>query len=282
MNNITDAFKLYNGVEIPCMGLGTWQSKDEIAKLSVLAAMSHEYRLIDTAAAYGNERGVGAGIKECGLKREEIFVTSKLRNADHGYKSTLNAFELTMEKLGLEYLDLYLIHWPNPVQYRTVWKEAMQETWRAFEKLYKEGRIRAIGVSNFMPHHIEALMETAKIKPMVNQLKLCPGITQDEAVDYCKKNDIVVEAYSPFGTGAIFTSPVMKSLAEKYNKSIGQLCLRWCLQMGFVSLPKSANPMRIKSNTEIFDFEISKEDMDIISGLKGCCGEAPDPDNILF
>lgn len=282
MNNITDAFKLYNGVEIPCMGLGTWQSKDEIAKLSVLAAMSHEYRLIDTAAAYGNERGVGAGIKECGLKREEIFVTSKLRNADHGYKSTLNAFELTMEKLGLEYLDLYLIHWPNPVQYRFIWKEAMQETWRAFEKLYKEGRIRAIGVSNFMPHHIEALMETAKIKPMVNQLKLCPGITQDEAVDYCKKNDIVVEAYSPFGTGAIFTSPVMKSLAEKYNKSIGQLCLRWCLQMGFVSLPKSANPMRIKSNTEIFDFEISKEDMDIISGLKGCCGEAPDPDNILF
>ena len=282
MNNITDAFKLYNGVEIPCMGLGTWQSKDEIAKLSVLAAMSHEYRLIDTAAAYGNERGVGAGIKECGLKREEIFVTSKLRNADHGYKSTLNAFELTMEKLGLEYLDLYLIHWPNPSQYRFIWKEAMQETWRAFEELYEAGKIRAIGISNFMPHHIEALMETAKIKPMVNQLKLCPGITQDEAVGYCKKNDIVVEAYSPFGTGSIFTSPVMKSLAEKYNKSIGQLCLRWCLQMGFVSLPKSANPMRIKSNTEIFDFEISKEDMDIISGLKGCCGEAPDPDNILF
>lgn len=282
MNNITDTFKLYNGVEIPCMGLGTWQSKDEIAKLSVLAAMSHEYRLIDTAAAYGNERGVGAGIKECGLKREEIFVTSKLRNADHGYKSTLNAFELTMEKLGLEYLDLYLMHWPNPVQYRFMWKEAMQETWRAFEELYEAGKIRAIGISNFMPHHIEALMETAKIKPMVNQLKLCPGITQDEAVDYCKKNDIVIEAYSPFGTGAIFTSPIMKSLAEKYNKSIGQICLRWCLQMGFVSLPKSANPMRIKSNTEIFDFEISKEDMDIISGLKGCCGEAPDPDNILF
>lgn len=282
MNTITDTFKLYNGVEIPCMGLGTWQSKDEIAKLSVLAAMSHEYRLIDTAAAYGNERGVGAGIKESGLKREYIFVTSKLRNADHGYKSALNAFELTMEKLGLEYLDLYLMHWPNPVQYRFMWKEAIQETWRAFEELYEAGKIRAIGISNFMPHHIDALMETAKIKPMVNQLKLCPGITQDEAVDYCKKNDIVVEAYSPFGTGTIFASSVMKSLAEKYNKSIGQICLRWCLQMGFVSLPKSANPMRIKSNTEIFDFEISKEDIDIISGLKGCCGEAPDPDNILF
>ncbi|MDD6483270.1 MAG: aldo/keto reductase [Clostridiales bacterium] len=282
MNNITDTFKLYNGVEIPCMGLGTWQSKDEIAKLSVLAAMSHEYRLIDTAAAYGNERGVGAGIKECGLKREEIFVTSKLRNADHGYKSTLNAFELTMEKLGLEYLDLYLIHWPNPVQYRFIWKEAMQETWRAFEELYEAGKIRAIGISNFMPHHIDALMETAKIKPMVNQLKLCPGITQDEAVDYCKKNDIVVEAYSPFGTGAIFKVPEMNEMSKRYGKSIGQLCLRWCLQNGFVSLPKSANPMRIKQNGEIFDFELSKEDMDIISNLKGVCGEAPDPDNILF
>lgn len=282
MNRITDTFKLNNGVEIPCMGLGTWQSKDEIAKLSVLAALSHDYRLIDTAAAYGNERGVGAGIKESGLKREEIFVTSKLRNADHGYKATLDAFELTTERLGLDYLDLYLIHWPNPVQYRFMWKEAMQETWRAFEELYNAGKIRAIGLSNFMPHHIEALMETAKIKPMVNQLKLCPGITQRETVEYCKNNDIAVEAYSPFGTGAIFTSDVMNKLAEKYNKSVGQLCLRWCLQMGFVSLPKSANPMRIKSNTQIFDFEISKEDMDIISGLEGSCGEAPDPDNILF
>lgn len=282
MKALTDVFKLNNGVEIPCMGLGTWQSKDEIAKLSVLAALSHGYRLIDTAAAYGNERGVGAGIAQSGLAREEIFVTSKLRNADHGYQSTLEAFELSMEKLGLEYLDLYLIHWPNPVQYRFMWKEAMQETWRAFEELYKSGKIRAIGISNFMPHHIEALMETAKIKPMVNQLKLCPGITQTEVVDYCKKNNIVVEAYSPFGTGKIFAAPVMKSLAEKYSTSVGQLCLRWCLQMGFVSLPKSANPMRIKTNTQIFDFEISKEDMDIISGLEGCCGEAPDSDNILF
>lgn len=282
MNKITDSFKLSNNIEIPCMGLGTWQSKDEIAKLSVLAALSHNYRLIDTAAAYGNEIGVGAGIRESGLKREEIFVTSKLRNADHGYDSTIKAFELTMEKLGLEYLDLYLIHWPNPVQYRFMWKEAMQQTWLAFEKLYNDGKIRAIGVSNFMPHHIEALMETAKIKPMVNQLKLCPGITQSKTVDFCKRNGIAVEAYSPFGTGKIFSSVTMNGLAEKYSRTIGQLCLRWCLQMGYISLPKSANPMRIKENGEIFDFEISKEDMNIISELKGCCGEAPDSDNILF
>ena len=282
MNNISDTFEIYNGVEIPCMGLGTWQSKDDIARISVLSALSHGYRLIDTAAAYGNERGVGAGIKESGLAREEIFVTSKLRNADHGYKATLDAFDLTMEKLGLDYLDLYLIHWPNPVQFRSTWKKAMQDTWKAFEELYKAKKIRAIGISNFMPHHIEALMETAEIKPMVNQLKLCPGITQKEVVEYCNENGILVEAYSPFGTGAIFASEEMKKLSIKYNKTIGQLCLRWCLQKGFVSLPKSANPMRIKENTEIFDFEISKEDMDIISGLEGGCGEAPDPEYILF
>lgn len=282
MEKITDTFKIYNGVEIPCMGLGTWKCKDEEARISVLSALSHGYRLIDTAAAYGNERGVGAGIKDSGMKREEIFVTSKLRNADHGYKATLDAFNLTMEKLGLEYLDLYLIHWPNPVQFRSTWKKAMQDTWRAFEELYEAGRIKAIGVSNFMPHHIEALMETAKIKPMVNQLKLCPGITQTEIVEYCNKNDIVVEAYSPFGAGVIFSSVEMKELAEKYNKTVGQLCLRWCLQKGFVSLPKSANPMRIKDNTNIFDFELSKEDMEIISSLEGAGGEIPDPDNILF
>ena len=158
MNSLTDKFTMYNGVEIPCMGLGTWQSNDEVARISVLSALSHDYRLIDTAAAYGNERGVGAGIKDSGLAREDIFVTSKLRNADHGYKSTLQAFDLTLEKLGLDYLDLYLIHWPNPVQYRSTWKKAMQDTWKAFEELYEQGKIRAIGISNFMPHHIEALM----------------------------------------------------------------------------------------------------------------------------
>lgn len=282
MNTITDTFKISNGVEIPCMGLGTWQSKDETARISVLSALSHDYRLIDTAAAYGNERGVGAGIRESGLAREEIFVTSKLRNADHGYRATLDAFDLTMEKLGLDYLDLYLIHWPNPVQFRTTWKKAMQDTWKAFEELYEAGKIRAIGISNFMPHHIEALMETAKIKPMVNQLKLCPGITQPEIVDYCRKNSILVEAYSPFGTGLIFSNEAIRAIAAKYNKTVGQICLRWCLQKGFVSLPKSANPMRIKENTAIFDFNLSEEDMDVISKLEGVCGDIPDPDNILF
>ena len=282
MNSITDTFKIYNGAEIPCMGLGTWQSKDDTATAAVLSALALGYRLIDTAAAYGNEKGVGAGIRQSGLKREEIFVTSKLRNADHGYKAALDAFDLTMEKLGLEYLDLYLIHWPNPVQFRTHWEAATAGTWAAFEELYKKGKIKAIGVSNFMPHHIDTLMKTAKIKPMVNQLKLCPSVTQPEAVEYCRKNGIVVEAYSPFGTGGIFKVEEMRRLADKYGKTIGQICLRWCMQKDFVSLPKSANPMRIKENTEIFDFELTDEDIDLISNLKGFVTDIPNPDEILF
>lgn len=282
MNSITDTFKIYNGAEIPCMGLGTWQSKDDTATAAVLSALALGYRLIDTAAAYGNEKGVGAGIRQSGLKREEIFVTSKLRNADHGYKATLDAFDLTMEKLGLEYLDLYLIHWPNPVQFRTHWEAATAGTWAAFEELYKKGKIKAIGISNFMPHHIDTLMKTAKIKPMVNQLKLCPSVTQPEAVEYCRKNGIVVEAYSPFGTGGIFKVEEMRRLADKYGKTIGQICLRWCLQKNFVSLPKSANPMRIKENTEIFDFELTDKDIDLISNLKGFVTDIPKPDEILF
>lgn len=282
MKSLKDTFKIYNGVGIPCVGLGTWQSNDETAKLAVLSALSLGYRLIDTAAAYGNERGVGAGIAASGLAREEVFVTSKLRNAAHGYKATLEAFEGTMERLGLEYLDLYLIHWPNPVQFRTHWEESTAGTWAAFEELYKAGRIKAIGVSNFMPHHIDTLMKTATVKPMVNQLKLCPGITQPEIVRYCNENGIVIEAYSPFGTGTVFENDEMKRISQKYGKSIGQICLKWSLQMGFVPLPKSANPMRIKENGEIFDFDLTSEDMSAIAGLVGSCGEAPNPDEILF
>ena len=282
MKSLKDTYKIYNGVGIPCVGLGTWQSNDETAKLAVLSALSLGYRLIDTAAAYGNERGVGAGIAASGLAREEVFVTSKLRNAAHGYKATLEAFEGTMERLGLEYLDLYLIHWPNPVQFRTHWEESTAGTWAAFEELYKAGRIKAIGVSNFMPHHIDTLMKTATVKPMVNQLKLCPGITQPEIVKYCNENGIVVEAYSPFGTGTVFENDEMKRISQKYGKSIGQICLKWSLQMGFVPLPKSANPMRIKENGEIFDFDLTSEEMSAIAGLVGSCGEAPDPDEILF
>ena len=282
MKSFKDTFTLYNGVEIPCLGLGTYQSKDAVAAAAVKSAMEIGYRLIDTAAAYGNERGVGQGIRICGVPREEIFVTSKLRNAAHGYKATLEAFDMTLERLGLRYLDLYLIHWPNPIQYRSTWQEATIGTWKAFEELYKAGRIRAIGVSNFMPHHIELLKEHCEIKPMVNQLRLCPGVIQKEVVDYCNANEIQVEAYSPFGTGAIFSVPEMQALAAKYGKSVGQICLRWSLQMGWIPLPKSANPARVKENTEVFDFELEPADVEFIANLTGVCGEAPIPDEIRF
>lgn len=281
-NSLTDRYTLSNGVKIPCIGLGTWQTDHETTVCAVKSAISSGYRLIDTAAAYGNEESVGAGVAESGVPREEIFLTSKLRNSAHGYEATLEAFERTLRKLNVDYLDLYLIHWPNPLQYRSIWKKATRGSWQAFEELYKAGRIRTIGVSNFLPHHIEMLMETAEIPPMVNQLKLCPGITQPETVTYCRDRNILVEAYSPFGTGSIFEVEALRRLAEKYGKSVGQICLRWCLQMGYVSLPKSKSPDRIRENIRIFDFQLDLRDVQAIANLTGCSGEAPDPDTINF
>lgn len=279
---LSDCFELGNGVKMPCLGLGTWQTDRETTIHAVVSAIRSGYRLIDTAAAYGNETSVGTGIRESGIDRREIFITSKLRNAHHGYESTLEAFERTITRLGVDHLDLYLIHWPNPLHYRSIGEKATAATWKAFEELYRAKKIRAIGVSNFMPHHIDALMKTAEIPPMVNQLRLCPGVTQPQVVKYCRAKGILVEAYSPLGTGAIFDVPEMKSLSAKYGKSIGQICLRWSLQMGFLPLPKSKNADRIRENTEIFDFELSAEDMDAIGNLKGCCGTAPDPDTVNY
>lgn len=282
MRSFEDDFTLGNGVKIPCMGLGTWQTDGNTTVKAITSALEAGYRLIDTAAAYGNEASVGRAVRESGVAREKVFVTSKLRNACHGYQATLDAFERTMKRLDIGFLDLYLIHWPNPLQYRTIWKEALLGTWRAFVELYKAGRIRAIGVSNFMPHHIELVRRDSGVMPMVNQLKLCPGVTQPEAVSYCKDNGILVEAYSPFGTGGIFSAPEMQAIANRYGKSVGQICLRWCLQNEFLPLPKSGNPQRIRENTQVFDFALSPEDMRAISALSGYCGEAPVPDEIRF
>lgn len=282
MKSLSDYFQLRNGVQIPCMGLGTWQTDGATTVAAIVSALEKGYRLIDTAAAYGNEESVARAIAQSGMSREDIFITSKLRNAAHGYEATLEAFEMTIEKLGVSYLDLYLIHWPNPIQFRPIWERATTGTWKAFEELYNAGRIRAIGVSNFLPHHIEMLMKTARTMPMVNQLKLCPGVTQKEAVDYCKARGILVEAYSPFGTGAIFKAAEMKPFERKYHKTIGQICLRWSLQMGYLPLPKSSNAARIAENADIFDFALEDEDVAAIADLPGCCGETIDPDAITF
>ena len=279
----TDTYKLHNGVEIPCIGFGTWQIPNgEEAVSAVLHALKVGYRHIDTAYVYGNEESVGIAVKKSGIPREELFITSKLANNDHGYDKTMAAFEETMKNLDMEYLDLYLIHWPNPIAFRDNWQEANAGTWRAFEELYKAKRIRAIGISNFRQHHIEALLKTATILPMVNQIRLCPGDTQDELVDYCRSKNMLLEAYSPLGVGRIFDVPEMKKLAEKYNKSIAQISIRWSLQRGYLPLPKSVTPERIEENIKVFDFELEEEDVQRINDLKGVAGYATDPDTITW
>lgn len=283
MKSLTDCYRLSNGVEIPCIGFGTWQTPDgDVCVSSVKAAIEAGYRHIDTAEMYGNEDSVGKAIKESGIDRKELFITSKLSNQAHGYEKTMEAFEGTMEKLGLDYLDMFLIHWPNPIAFRDHWQEANAGSWKAFEKLYKAGRIRAIGISNFRQHHIEALMETATIPPMVNQMKLCPGETQEEVVDYCRSKGMLLEAYSPLGIGQIFQVPEMQELADKYGRSIAQICIRWSLQRGYLPLPKSVTPSRIQENARVFDFELEEADVRLIANLKGCVGYAADPDTRTF
>ncbi len=283
MKNEKDTYRLLNGVEIPCIGFGTWQTPDgDVAVNSVKCAIQAGYRHIDTAQAYGNEEGVGEGIRQSGIAREELFVTTKLWNNNHSYDLTMRSFEESLRKLGLIYVDLFLIHWPNPAMYRSRWEQANAESWKAMEELYKAGKIRAIGISNFRKHHIEALLKTAEIKPMVNQIRLCPGETQDELVEYCKSQGMVLEAYSPLGNGKIFDVPEMKALADKYGKSIAQICIRWGLQQGYLPLPKSVTPSRIADNLKVFDFALSDEDVQLIANLKGCVGLSGDPDKMPF
>lgn len=272
-------YTLANGVQIPAVGLGTWQTPDdETGYQAVLSALKLGYRHIDTAQGYRNEDIVGRAVRDSGISREEVFITSKLDNPNHGYDNTIRSFEETLQKLGTDYVDLFLIHWPNPLQYRSTWQLTNSETWNAFEELYHAGKIRAIGISNFRQHHIDELLKTAEITPMVNQIRLCPGDTQVELVKYCRERNILLEAYSPLGTGQIFKVPEMQALAEKYQKSIAQICIRWSLQNGFLPLPKSVTAERIRENMDVFGFELSDEDISLIAGLTGCVGLSKDPD----
>ena len=283
MNSLTDTYILSNGVRIPCVGFGTWQSKDgPEAKNSVAEALRAGYRHIDTAQGYGNEESVGQAVKESGLKREDIFITSKLTNSVRGYSETLSAFHESLRKLGTDYMDLFLIHWPRPVYFKDDWEAQNAQSWRAMEDLYREGKVRAIGISNFHPHHIEALLKTATVAPMVNQIRLAPGDTQDEVVNFSREKGMLLEAYSPLGVGKVFEVPQMKTLAEKYGKSIAQIAIRWSLQRGYLPLPKSVTAERIRENTRIFDFNLDDEDVELIAGLKGCVGYSADPDSITW
>ncbi len=250
---------LSNGVKIPSIGFGTYKSGDdeETAKI-IKNALNLGYKMIDTASFYNNEVGIGNGIKESGIDRKDIFIVTKLWNDDHGYDNTIEAFNKSLNNLQVDYIDLYLIHWPNKLN---------AETWRAFEHLYETGKVKAIGVCNFKVEHLEELKKTAKIMPMVNQVEIHPFSTKNNIINYCKDNNIKVVAWSPISRGRVLSNELMIDLSQKYKKSIVQIVLRWHMQKGVIPIPKSSNENRIKENMDIFDFEISSEDMKAIDSL---------------
>ncbi|MGX6445601.1 aldo/keto reductase [Neobacillus sp. K501] len=279
MKNLQSSTTLANGVKMPWFGLGVFKVEEgpELVN-AVKAAIKNGYRSIDTAAIYENETGVGQGIREgleaAGIAREDLFVTSKVWNADLGYESTLAAYETSLQKLGLDYLDLYLIHWPVEGKFK--------DAWRALETLYKAGRVKAIGVSNFQIHHLEELMKDAEIKPMVNQVEFHPRLTQKELRAFCVEQGIQVEAWSPLMQGQLFDNEVLQEIAANSNKTVAQIILRWDLQNGVITIPKSTKEHRIIANSEVFDFVLSAEDMQRIDNLNQNHRVGPDPDNFDF
>ena len=271
MGILNENYTLSNGVKIPKLGLGTWFIDDADAADAVKAAVAAGYRHIDTAQAYGNERGVGEGVRTCGVPREELFVVSKVAAEHKTYEQAKAGIDETLRKMGLDYLDMMIIHSPQPWvevnQSDNRYEDGNREAWRALEEAYKEGKLKAIGISNFQISDIESLVKTAEIKPMVNQILLHISNTPAELVDYCQKNDIVVEAYSPIAHGVILNQPEIKAMADKYGVTVPQLCIRYTIQLGAVSLPKTGNAEHMKSNAQV-DFEISAEDMEVLKNFK--------------
>ncbi|MFL0363283.1 aldo/keto reductase [Pseudobacillus sp. 179-B 2D1 NHS] len=273
VENLQGTLTLNNGLAIPQVGLGVYKMTDEAeANFAIQSALRMGYRLIDTAAIYENEQIVGQAIKESGVNREEVFLTTKVWNSDQGYDETLKAFDTSLNKLQTNYLDLYLIHWPGKS------KEKYRETWRALEQLYSEGAVKAIGVCNFQVHHLEGLLAVCNEVPAINQIENHPYLTQEKVRKYCQEKNIMVEAWSPIARNRLANEPTLNHIAKKHNKSVSQIILRWHLQNGTVVIPKSIHAERMKENSELFDFQLSLEDMKNINALNKGERIGPDPD----
>ena len=266
---------LHNGIEMPRLGLGVYKMTDSKEAVKAMGtAIEVGYRAIDTASLYGNEKEVGESVRESGIKREDIFITTKVWNSDQGYDQTLRAFEKSLKNLGFDYLDLYLTHWPV--------KETFKETYRAIERLYEEKLIRATGVSNHHQHHLEAIFATANVKPMVNQIELSPRLTQYDLRTFCADHEIAVTSWSPLARGGLLEEPSLAGIASKYGKTTAQIIIRWHLQHDLTVIPKSVTPARIAANADVFDFELSFEDMKTIDSLNLNERTGADPDNFNF
>lgn len=278
IQSLTDKVVFNNGIEIPGLGLGVFQIPNEETAEVVKTGIINGYRLIDTAQIYGNEKGTGEGIKEglkiTGLNREDLFVTSKVWNAHISKEEALNSFEESLKKLQLDYLDLFLIHWPG--------KDSFKESWLALEELYEAGKIRAIGVSNFEIHHLEELLSYAKVIPALNQIELHPKLSQKEIRDFCKQHDIKIQAWSPLMQGQLLDHPIIKEIAKKHKKSTAQIILRWDIEQEILLVVKSVHENRMLSNSDVFDFKLDNEDMERLNSLNQSLRSGPHPDEFNF
>ena len=283
MNNNNNCFTLYNGVTIPCIGYGTYKAADTNSCDIIATAAKAGYRFFDTASFYGTETFLAEALKQADLPRNEVFITSKVWKAEMGYNETLEAFERTLKNLDTDYLDLYLIHWPR-YTLDGEWKQTCIDTWKAMEELYEAGRVRAIGLSNFLPHHMDVILDNCNIKPMVNQLEVHPGYTQEAAIRYCQERDILVQAWSPLGRQRVLEEPLLIELAAKYDVTPAQICLRFLLQRGINPIPKASSFERMRNNMDIFDFSITTEDMHRLNTLPqtGWSGEHPDFERVII